>query len=287
MSKGINKISKPEWLKVRACGGEKYLEVLSLIKDNSLHTVCQEANCPNRGECFSSGTATFLILGPNCTRNCAFCNISPGKTAPVDVDEPERVARAVEILKLEHAVVTSVTRDDLPDGGAGQFAEVIRAIRRRCHKTTIEVLTPDFRGVKESILTVLEASPDVYNHNVETVPGLYRTVRPAADYKRSLDLLQTVANQNAVVKSGLMVGLGETEEEMIAVFEDLGRVGVELLTIGQYLSPSANHHPVVRYYSPSEFSRLAELAERSGIKSVFAGPLVRSSYHAGEKFRAK
>jgi lipoic acid synthetase len=287
MSKGIKKVSKPEWLKVRACGGEKYLEVLSLIKNNDLHTVCQEANCPNRGECFSSGTATFLILGPNCTRNCSFCNISSGMTAPVDIDEPERVARAVEILRLEHAVVTSVTRDDLPDGGAGQFAEVIRAIRRKSNITTIEVLTPDFRGAEKSILTVLEASPDVYNHNVETVPSLYRTVRPAGNYRRSLALLQMVANHKVVVKSGLMVGLGETEDELIEVFEDLGRVGVELLTIGQYLSPSANHHPVVRYYGPSEFDRLAELAGRSGIESVFAGPLVRSSYHAAEAFRGK
>ena len=287
MSKTINTISKPDWLKVKAFGGKKYLEVMSLIKENNLHTVCQEANCPNRGECFTSGTATFLIMGPNCTRNCRFCDIATGKTTPLDPTEPLRVARAVKLMKLEHAVITSVNRDDLPDGGAIQFVRVIRTLRRQDNKLTIEVLTPDFRGNEEAILAVLDASPDVYNHNVETVPRLYRTVRPAAKYEQSLRLLELISGQHVSVKSGLMVGLGETVTELEQVFKDMRQVGVEFLTIGQYLSPSKKHHPVIKYYSPSEFDQLADSARRCGIENVYSGPLVRSSYHAGEKFLSK
>jgi len=205
----------------------------------------------------------------------------------VDADEPERVAQAVKILGLKHAVVTSVTRDDLPDGGAAQFAEVIRIIRLKSPGTTIEVLTPDFKGNEDSIRIVMDAAPDVYNHNVETVPRLYNTVRPAALYKRSLDLLRIVSESGLTAKSGVMVGLGETEEELSQVFMDLSLVGVTMLTIGQYLSPSAKHHPVVKYYTPEEFDTLADKARQNGIKSVFAAPLVRSSYHAGETFGSK
>ena len=277
---------KPSWLKVRACGDKKYLEVLSLIKDNHLHTVCQEANCPNRGECFSSGTATFMILGRHCTRNCRFCNVAHGKADPVDVDEPVHVARAVAILGLKHAVITSVTRDDLPDGGAGQFAAVIRAIRQASPATTVEVLTPDFRGDHDSLRLVFEARPDVFNHNLETVPRLYRQVRPGADYRRSLEVLRAGAAFGIeAVKSGLMVGLGELVDELDDVFGDLAAHGVGYLTIGQYLTPSAAHHPIEKYYTPEEFTDLARRARAAGLKSVFSGPLVRSSYHAGEQFR--
>ncbi|MEW5923769.1 MAG: lipoyl synthase [Candidatus Zixiibacteriota bacterium] len=279
-------VNKPPWLKVRACGNHKYLEVQSLLKEHNLHTVCQEANCPNRGECFSSGTATFLIMGPNCTRNCSFCNVTPGHAAPLDEQEPARAARTVEILGIKHAVITSVTRDDLPDGGAQHFGKVIQAIRALKKEISIEVLTPDFRGVFDHVRTVLDARPDIFNHNVETVPSLYRTVRPGAVYNRSLDVLKFAANDGrAAVKSGLMVGLGETIEELHDVFADLYDAGVTFLTIGQYLSPSKNHHPVVRYYHPSEFEELAAKAREIGIKSVFSGPLVRSSYHAREQYQ--
>jgi len=281
-------IKKPPWLKVRACGNEKFLEVQALLKKHNLRTVCQEANCPNRGECFSSGTATFLILGPNCTRNCRFCNISPGRPAPVDDKEPERVAQTVSILKLRHAVITSVTRDDLPDGGAGQFARVVESIRKRNPQTAIEVLTPDFRGNKESLEIIFRAGPDIFNHNVETVPRLYGSVRPGADYRQSLDVLRYASRRGeSAVKSGLMVGLGETVSELHQVFHDLEKSGVEYLTIGQYLSPSGNHHPVAKYYSPSEFKELGETALSTGIKHVYSAPLVRSSYHAREQYHSQ
>ena len=278
-------LSRPPWLRVKAAGDKRYLEVRSLLREHNLHTVCQEANCPNRGECFSSGTATFLILGPNCTRNCRFCNIINGHVSPLDSNEPENIARMVDILGLKHAVVTSVTRDDLPDGGAGQFAGVIRAIRALCRNVTIEILTPDFRGHSESIETVLDAEPDIFNHNVETVPRLYKAVRPEADYQLSLQVLKMAAGTKKVTtKSGLMVGLGETLPELYQVFADMNSVGVDYLTIGQYLPPSRKHYPVVRYYHPSEFDELAEQARKLGVKSVFSAPLVRSSYHAGERY---
>jgi len=280
-------VSRPPWLRVRAAGDKRYLEVRALLREHNLHTVCQEANCPNRGECFSSGTATFLILGPNCTRNCRFCNITSGHVSRPDGNEAENVARAVDLLGLKHAVITSVTRDDLPDGGAGQFAGVIRAIRALGKNVTIEVLTPDFKGRTDSIETVLEARPDVFNHNVETVPRLYGAVRPEADYGLSLRVLKMAAEpEKMVTKSGLMVGLGETFEELCQVFADLNSVGVDFLTIGQYLPPSREHYPVVKYYHPSEFDELAEQARAMGIRSVFSAPLVRSSYHAGEQYNS-
>ena len=279
---------KPPWLKVRACGNEKYLRVQSILRRHKLHTVCEEANCPNRGECFSSGTATFLIMGPNCTRNCTFCNVTHGPVKGLDPDEPENVARSVRLMGLDYAVVTSVTRDDLPDGGAGHFARVIEAVRAENTNAKIEVLTPDFEGRRMDIETVLEARPDVFNHNVETVPGLYEKIRPQADYRRSLEVLRIAADHGgAMVKSGLMVGVGETADEIIQVFKDLHASGVECLTIGQYLAPSRMHHPIEKYYTPSEFEALAEQARECGIKSTFSAPLVRSSYHAGELYRSQ
>jgi len=273
--------SKPPWLKVRPCGDKRYLEVRSLLKEHNLHTVCQEANCPNRGECFSSGTATFLILGPNCTRNCRFCNITHGNLSAIDKYEPENIARTIDILGIKHAVITSVTRDDLPDGGAGQFAAVIKTVRALGKNITIEVLTPDFKGSCENVEKVIMAAPDVFNHNIETVPRLYKSVRPGANYNRSLVVLGVAAKaKKSAIKSGLMVGLGETETELIRVFADLKSAGVDYLTIGQYLPPSKDHYPVIKYYHPLEFSRLAVKAKQSGIKSVLSGPLVRSSYHA-------
>ena len=275
---------KPPWLKVKACGDKRYLEVLSLIKNNNLHTVCSEANCPNRGECYSSGTATFLILGPNCSRNCAFCNINSGDLATPDENEPANVANAVDILRLKYAVITSVTRDDLPDGGAGQFSEVIRAIRVLERSVRVEVLTPDFRGNMEALDKVLKAGPDVFNHNIEAVPRLYSEIRPAADYRQSLKVLLHAAEYgNMAVKSGLMVGLGESEAELTEVFGDLAKAGVTRLTIGQYLSPSKDHYPVLKYYHPEEFKNLGKQAEKAGIPHTFSAPLVRSSYHAAEQ----
>jgi len=280
-------ISKPPWLKVRAGTDAAYLKVQSLLKAHGLHTVCQEANCPNRGECFAKGTATFLIMGPNCSRNCRFCNVNSGELSALDEQEPARVAETVAILKLKHAVITSVTRDDLADGGAGHFVRVIEAIRDLGRGVTIEVLTPDFQGDRVALEAVFGAAPEVFNHNVETVRRLYSAVRPAADYQRSLEVLHFAAEYGGMmVKSGLMVGLGETVAELERVFADLHEVGVGLLTIGQYLAPSKHHHPIAKYYHPDEFDELAELARGAGIAHVFSGPLVRSSYHAAELFHS-
>ncbi|MEP0828212.1 MAG: lipoyl synthase [bacterium] len=279
---------KPDWLKVRAGGGERFHEVEELLKEYHLHTVCREANCPNRGECYSQGTATFLIMGPHCARNCRFCNVTHGALQPLDPEEPSRIARAVSILGLRHAVITSVTRDDLADGGAAHFAAVIKSIRNLKSDITVEVLTPDFRGDLDALEIVLAQRPDVFNHNVETVPRLYPQVRPQADYLRSLAVLRASSGRAGIlVKSGLMLGLGEDKKELQKLFIDLSRQGVQLLTIGQYLAPSRNHFPVAKYYAPEEFEKIAALARRSGIKEVFAGPLVRSSYHAAEQFYAQ
>ncbi|UCD16380.1 MAG: lipoyl synthase [Candidatus Zixiibacteriota bacterium] len=277
--------SRPEWLKVRVCGSPEYLEVQSLLKQHDLHTVCQEANCPNRAECFSKGTATFLIMGPNCTRNCRFCNVAHGATAEPDAAEPAHIARTVALLGIKHAVITSVTRDDLPDGGAGHFVRVVKAIRGLERGVTVEVLTPDFQGDPEALRKVLAVAPEVFNHNVETVPRLYPKVRPAANYRRSLKILGMAADHgDLLVKSGIMVGLGESAEELRLVFRDLKVSGVTLLTVGQYLPPSARHYPVARYYHPDEFNLLARQAREAGIPRVLAGPLVRSSYHAEEQY---
>lgn len=255
------------------------------MRQERLHTVCEEARCPNIGECWGHGTATLLLLGDVCTRACGFCAIATGRPRGLDVDEPERVARTVQTLGLRHAVLTSVTRDDLPDGGASIFAESIRKIRRLSASCAVEVLIPDFRGNWEALRVVMEARPDVLNHNIETVPRLYGRVRPRAAYRRSLELLQRAKHidPEAITKSGLMVGLGETHEELVAVFEDLRAVGVDVLTVGQYLRPSPGHLPVARYYHPEEFAHLRGEALALGFRRVEAGPLVRSSYHARQQ----
>lgn len=273
------------WLirRIPADGGVE--KVQGLMDGLQLHTVCLSASCPNQGECFQSGTATFLILGGVCTRGCRFCGVPKGQADPVDSEEPANLAAAVKTLGLKHAVVTSVTRDDLPDGGADQFVRCIRAIRATSPGTTVEILTPDFAGNAEALHTVLAAKPEVFNHNVETVPRLYATVRPQADYRQSLEVLHQAAQFGIYrVKSGLMLGLGETETEVLSVFQDLLAVGVNCLTIGQYLRPSREHLPVVDYIHPDRFKFLAEEAYRTGFIHVASGPLVRSSYHAGEVF---
>lgn len=272
---------KPSWLTVKPFAGAEFSRVSGLLKDLDLRTVCQEANCPNRGECFSRGTAVFLILGPRCTRNCRFCNVTPGTPSAVDPSEPRRVAEAARRMNLRHVVITSVTRDDLLDGGAQQFANCIVDTRKLLPNSTIEVLTPDFRGNLKSLEVVLAQSPNVFNHNVETVPRLYQTVRPGADYQRSLRVLNGASNRaNVWVKSGIMVGLGETVDELKQLFADLADCSVSLLTIGQYLAPSAQHLPVERYVHPDEFEQFKEFAVAAGIPTVFSGPLVRSSYLA-------
>ncbi len=272
---------KPDWLRVKPFAGEQYARVAALVKDLGLQTVCQEANCPNRGECFNRGTAVFLIMGPRCTRGCTFCDVPSGRPAPLDPAEPRRVAEAAARLNLRHVVVTSVTRDDLPDGGAAHFAATVDALRDRLPKATIEILTPDFAGDIEALTICLASRPDIFNHNLETVPRLYPEVRPGADYGRSLHLLREAGmRKTCVTKSGLMVGLGETMDELKRVFEDLASCSVSILTIGQYLAPSNNHHPVVRYLHPDEFNELEIEARTSGIHTVFSGPLVRSSYMA-------
>lgn len=274
-------LRKPRWLKVSGFSGKGYEDVLRLLQRYGLNTVCHAANCPNRGECFNRGTATFLIMGPTCTRNCRFCDIEPGRPPALDPTEPERVAAAAFELKLRHVVVTSVTRDDLPDGGAGHFAQTVHCLRERLPEASVEILTPDFRDVPNAVDIIIAARPDVFNHNIETVPRLYPAVRPGADYRRSLNLLAEVGRRSEIVtKSGLMVGLGERREEFVAVFKDLAAVGVRVLTIGQYLAPSKDHYPVERYVPPEEFSELKQAAEAVGIARVVAAPLVRSSYKA-------
>jgi len=277
-------VKKPLWLKKKIHTGGALHSVRSLLGRCRLHTVCEEARCPNLGECFSHGTATFLILGDVCTRSCRFCAVAGGVPDPPDPDEPSRVADAVRELGLTYAVVTSVTRDDLPDGGASFFAETIRAIREISPGTGVEVLVPDFGGDMNALETVLDARPDVLNHNVETVPRLYPAVRPEADYTRSLGVLKVAAASvpDVPVKSGVMLGLGETDEELRRVLDDLLANGCRLLTLGQYISPSRDHYPVVRYLPPEEFDRWRETALEMGFKAVASGPFVRSSYRAAE-----
>lgn len=280
---------KPPWLKRKIPSGATYQEVLKLLKKESLHTVCQEACCPNLGECFSRGTATFLILGDRCTRDCRFCAVTHGPAAPHDPEEPGRVAEAVRTMNLRYAVVTSVTRDDLPDGGASVFADTIRRIRARSPETNVEVLVPDFRGDGNALKTVLDAGPDVLNHNVETVPRLYATVRPSAVYQRSIGLLQEAFHLSPEVptKSGLMLGLGERPPEIREVFKDLLHAGCRMLTVGQYLQPSRDHLPVARFVSPQEFEAWKEIALQMGFSEVASGPFVRSSYHARELYESR
>jgi len=275
-------LQEAPWLVVRAPQGERVEAVHALLSDLGLHTVCQEALCPNIGDCWGSGTATFMILGDVCTRGCRFCAVRGGRPLPPDPGEPERVAEAAARLGLRHVVVTSVTRDDLPDGGAGHFAATIEAVRRRCPGALVEVLVPDFGGSLAALDRVIAARPDVLNHNVETVPRLYPLVRPRADYRRSLGLLAWASGAGLTTKSGLMLGLGETRGEVVAVMQDLRRAGCELLTLGQYLQPTSRQLPVAEYIHPVEFEWYQEVGEAMGFRAVAAGPLVRSSYRAAE-----
>ncbi len=279
---------KPAWLKRKLPVGPEYEGVRALIESGKLHTVCQEARCPNIWECFSHRTATFLILGSHCTRNCRFCAVESGHPEPVDPAEPVRVAEAAETMGLKYVVVTSVTRDDLADGGAEHFARTIREIRRRIPDAGVEVLIPDFRGDPAALEAVLEAEPTVCNHNVETVPRLYPTARPEADYRQSLALLERAAAiaPRTPTKSGLMLGLGETEAELAATLADIRAAGCSILTLGQYLQPSSAHLPVERYVPPEEFDAWRERGLEMGFSDVAAGPFVRSSYRAGELRRA-
>jgi lipoic acid synthetase len=276
---------KPEWLKVRAPGSPAYLRLKGLMRELTLHTVCEEAHCPNIGECWHHGTATFMILGDVCTRACAYCAVAHGRPGAVDAAEPSRVAAAIAAMSLRHAVITSVDRDDLTDGGASIFADTIRRTRALVPHCRVEVLIPDFRGVEASLRSVLDARPDILNHNIETVPRLYRSVRSGGQYPRSLELLDTSRRYQPEIptKTGIMVGLGEEPDEIRRVFDDLREAGVSILTIGQYLRPTPRHAPMARYYHPDEFAALKHDALARGFVHVESGPLVRSSYHAHEQ----
>ena len=273
---------KPDWLKIKVEGGENRKQVEEILNRLALHTVCEEANCPNLMECFCKKTATFMILGNVCTRKCTFCNVMKGSAVPIDPNEPSNIASAVKELGLKHVVITSVTRDDLPDGGSGHFANVIRAIRAIDRQVTIEVLIPDFLGCLGSLKEVITAKPDIINHNVETIPRLYPSVRPMAVYSRSLELLKNVKeiDPSILTKSGIMVGLGEEQDEVIEVFRDLRMNRCDMLTVGQYLAPSKNHHPVVEYVHPEVFDQYKQIGEEIGFYHVASAPLVRSSYMA-------
>jgi lipoic acid synthetase len=271
----------PPWFRIGMSTNRRFFQVRNRVREGNLHTVCEGAACPNRNECWNAGTATFLILGDRCTRNCGFCNIAGGTIRPVDPREPQRVADAVKALDLDHAVVTSVTRDDLPDGGAGIFADTISAIRLCSPDCRVEVLVPDFQGSLASLAAVLNARPDILNHNIETVPSLYSRVRPGADYERSLLLLRRAKERGAATKTGLMLGLGEGIDEVRTVLRDLRSAGCGILTLGQYLRPSLNNLPVERYYRPEEFDELRQEAMALAFRDVISGPRVRSSYRAG------
>ncbi len=281
-------LRKPPWLRIRIASDPNVVRVKRLLRRHRLSSVCEEAACPNLGECFSHGTATFMILGDLCTRRCPFCDVAHGRPSPPDPAEPLQLAEAVAELGLRYVVITSVNRDDLRDGGAAHFAACIAAIRQHAPDTDVEILTPDFRRREDKALALLARQPpDVFNHNLETVPRLYRQARPGADYQGSLRLLEAAGETLGVpTKSGLMLGLGETEEEIVAVLEDLRRHRVDMLTLGQYLQPSPDHLPVRRYVPPETFDRLAAIARRLGFRQVAAGPLVRSSYHADQQARA-
>lgn len=277
------KQSKPDWLKVRLPTGVGYKNVKSLIEEHDLHTVCESAACPNRGECWSRSTATFMILGNVCTRSCGFCNVITGRPTELDLDEPRRVAKAVSKLNLKYAVITSVNRDELKDGGASVWAETIKEVRAASPETKIEVLIPDFCGNWDALQTVLEARPDVLNHNIETVPRLYLQVRPQGKFERSLELLRRAKDFGMTTKSGLMMGLGETDQEVVEVLKEWRQVECDLVTLGQYMQPTPNHLPVHRWVHPDIFRSLYDIGMEMGFVNVFSGPLVRSSYHAEEQ----
>jgi lipoic acid synthetase len=271
---------KPSWLKMKMPAGEEYFKLLKLVDDQKLHTVCQSAKCPNMGECWAAGTATLMILGDVCTRSCGFCHITTGRPPTLDLDEPRRVGEAVATMHLKHTVLTSVNRDELADGGAAVWAETIRQIRLQSPGTSVEVLIPDFCGDWDALQKVLDAKPDILNHNIETVPRLYKRVRPQAKYPRSLELLQIARQQGFLAKTGMMLGLGEQEAEIDAVLDDLVSIGVDILTLGQYLQPSKEHLPVERWVHPDEFALWKQRGEERGLRHVESGPMVRSSYHA-------
>ena len=280
------RLRKPEWIRVKPGSGAGYNDVKRILRENQLHTVCEEASCPNIGECFSKGTATFMILGDVCTRRCPFCDVAHGKPQPPDAGEPENLARSIGLLKLKYAVITSVDRDDLRDGGAGHFADCLTAIRTSAPATRLEILVPDFRGRLETALDALSRSlPDVFNHNLETVPRLYSLARPGAEYAHSLKLLKDFKARfpQVLTKSGLMLGLGETDEEVLQVMRDLRAHDVNMLTIGQYLQPSDGHLPVLRYAPPETFAMLERAAKELGFSHAACGPMVRSSYFADEQ----
>jgi len=279
-------LRKPEWIRVKAPGSPEYAKTRRIIKDHGLHTVCEEAGCPNIGECWTKRHATMMIMGDICTRACAFCNIRTGMPNPLDVEEPDKVADAVARLELNHVVITSVDRDDLADGGAQHFANVIRALRQKAPNTTIEILTPDFLRKEGALEIVIAAQPDVFNHNLETVPGLYLSIRPGARYFHSLRLLQRAKEEDPTVftKSGIMVGLGEEREEVLQLMDDLRSADVDFLTIGQYLQPTRKHAEVKRFVTPEEFKSYERIAFAKGFLMVAASPLTRSSYHAGDDF---
>lgn len=274
---------RPDWLKVRLPFGEGYNDVKGIVENNGLHTVCEEARCPNVAECWARKTATFMILGDICTRSCGFCAVKTGKPPFLDRDEPRRVGEAVKRMSLKHAVITSVNRDELPDGGAGIFVETIRQIRSKMPGCKVEVLIPDFKGDTEALKIIIEAQPEILNHNTETVPRLYYFVRPQGRYGWTLKVLQVAKQQGMVTKSGMMLGLGETTDEVLEVMSDLSRVKVDILTLGQYLQPTKNHLPVDRFVHPDEFGILKEEGMKMGFAHVESGPLVRSSYHADEQ----
>ena len=284
------RLPKPNWIRVKAASTlGRFRETKDIVRTNTLVTVCEEASCPNIGECWSKGTATFMIMGDKCTRRCRFCNVSTGRPNPLDLNEPERLAQTIGLMKLNYVVITSVDRDDLHDGGAGHFLECIKRIRALTPDTYIEILTPDFGGRLDHALEILGAAPpDVFNHNIETVPRLYKEARPGADFQNSLHLLQRFKSAHPTIptKSGLMVGLGETEEELLQVLRDLRTHDVSMLTIGQYLQPSGGHMPVRRYVHPDTFKMYAEEANKMGFVHAACGPLVRSSYHADEQAHA-
>lgn len=280
---------KPAWLKARALGTGEYTNLKRLMRAKTLHTVCEEAHCPNMGECWGQGTATFMILGDICTRSCSYCAVTTGMPAGLDEEEPVRVAEAVRAIALRHVVITSVNRDDLPDGGANIFAETIRKIRELAPGCSVEVLTPDFKGDLDAVALVIEARPEIFSHNLETVRRLYRFIRPGGRYDRALELLEHAKSLDPTVmtKSGIICGMGETRDQLIEAMQDLRGVGIEILTLGQYLRPSPEHLPIDRYYSPEEFAELKLIGETTlGFKHVEAGPLVRSSYHAREQLES-
>jgi lipoic acid synthetase len=278
-------VRKPSWLKVKAPGGRNYVEIKRLMRDLNLHTVCEEAHCPNIGECWEHRAATFMILGDVCTRNCAYCAVAHGTPAPYDPVEPSRLAAAVAQMALQHVVITSVDRDDLPNGGAEIFAGCVSEIRARTPETSVELLIPDFKGSADALRLVVDARPDILNHNTETIERLYRIARPGGRYPRALELLRRAKEMapDLMTKSGIMVGLGEEWDELLTAIRDVRAQGVDILTLGQYLRPSGDHLPVVRYYTPAEFAELREFGLSLGYSHVEAGPLVRSSYHAWDQ----